>query len=40
MLIIQSQRPAAAADFVLITSGVKVSSSRVGLIALKFYFGT
>jgi hypothetical protein len=38
--MIQSQRPAAADDFVLINSGVKVSSFSVLRIASKFYFGT
>jgi hypothetical protein len=35
MLIIQSQRPPAAADLVLIFSAVKSGLARVGLIALK-----
>jgi hypothetical protein len=40
MFLIQSQRPAAADDLVLIISGVNVSSSSVALIAAKFDFGT
>lgn len=40
MFLIQSQRPPAADDLVLIISGVKLGSARVGLIALKLLAGT
>jgi len=38
--MIQSQTPAAAADFVEMFSGVKVSRARVALMALKLDSGT
>jgi len=39
MLIIQSQRPEAAGEDFKTISGVKVSSARTSLIALKFLAG-
>jgi hypothetical protein len=40
ILIIQSQTPAAADDFVAMFSGVNVSKAKVSLICLKLFAGT